>query len=53
MRANNPINLYRLNSANFTAWIYSTQVFQAEYITNQIAFYRRGSGLRERQLGSL
>lgn len=37
--------------ANFTAWIYSTQVFQADFYQHQIAFYRRGSGLPERQLG--
>jgi beta-mannosidase len=39
--------------ANFTAWIYSTQVFQADYYQHQIAFYRRGSGMPERQLGAL
>lgn len=39
--------------ANFTAWIYSTQVFQADFYQHQIAFYRRGSGMPERQLGSL
>ncbi len=39
--------------ANFTAWTWTTQVFQAQYYASQIAFYRRGSGLRERQLGAL
>ena len=39
--------------ANFTAWIYATQVFQADFYQHQIAFYRRGSGMPERQLGSL
>lgn len=39
--------------ANFTAWIWSTQVFQADYYSSQIQFYRRGSALPERQLGSL
>ncbi|KXL49914.1 glycoside hydrolase family 2 protein [Acidomyces richmondensis BFW] len=40
-------------AANFSAWIYATQVFQADFYQHQIAFYRRGSGLPERQLGSL
>ena len=39
--------------ANFSAWSWTTQVFQAEYYASQIAFYRRGSGLSNRQLGSL
>ncbi|KAJ6598177.1 family 2 glycoside hydrolase [Mycena vulgaris] len=39
--------------ANFTAWCWSTQVVQADDIAHQIAFYRRGSGMRERQLGAL
>jgi len=39
--------------ANFSAWIYSTQVFQASFYQHQIAVYRRGSGLPNRQLGSL
>lgn len=38
--------------ANFSAWIYATQIFQADLYTSQIAFYRRGSGLPERQLVS-
>lgn len=39
--------------ANFTAWCLTTQVFQADYYRSQIQFYRRGSGLENRQLGSL
>ncbi|KAL9059873.1 MAG: hypothetical protein Q9162_000943 [Coniocarpon cinnabarinum] len=39
--------------ANFSAWCHATQVFQADYYTNQIQFYRRGSGLPQRTLGSL
>lgn len=39
--------------ANFSAWCWATQVFQAEYYSSQIQFYRRGSALPERQLGSL
>ncbi|KAJ7127103.1 family 2 glycoside hydrolase [Mycena epipterygia] len=39
--------------ANFTAWCWSTQVVQADDIAHQIAFYRRGSGKSERQLGAL
>lgn len=38
---------------NFTAWIYATQVFQADLYRSEIEFYRRGSGMPERQLGSL
>lgn len=39
--------------ANFSAWCHATQLFQADLYTSEIAFYRRGSGLPERQLGSL
>lgn len=39
--------------ANFSAWCHITQIFQADYYKSQIMFYRRGSGMRERQLGSL
>ncbi|KAF2432108.1 putative beta-mannosidase [Tothia fuscella] len=39
--------------ANFSSWCHATQLFQADYYKNQIMFYRRGSGMRERQLGSL
>jgi beta-mannosidase len=39
--------------ANFSAWCWATQVFQADLYKSEIEFYRRGSGLPERQLGSL
>ncbi|OOF98837.1 glycoside hydrolase family 2 protein [Aspergillus carbonarius ITEM 5010] len=39
--------------ANFSAWCHATQLFQADMYKNQIQFYRRGSGMPERQLGSL
>lgn len=39
--------------AYFSAWCHSTQIFQADYYRSQIQFYRVGSGLPERQLGSL
>ncbi|KAF2204863.1 putative beta-mannosidase [Delitschia confertaspora ATCC 74209] len=39
--------------ANFSAWCHTTQIFQADYYKSQIQFYRRGSGLPERNLGSL
>ncbi|KAK8029919.1 hypothetical protein PG993_011210 [Apiospora rasikravindrae] len=39
--------------ANFSAWCWTTQVFQADYYGSQIQFYRRGSGLPQRTLGSL
>ena len=38
---------------DFASWIYTTQVFQADYYKNQISFYRIGSGLPQRTLGSL
>ncbi|KAF2098341.1 beta-mannosidase A [Rhizodiscina lignyota] len=38
---------------NFTAWCHATQVFQGAFIKSQIEFYRRGSGMPERQLGCL
>lgn len=41
------------NVANFSAWCWTTQLFQAEYYGSQIQFYRRGSGLPQRTLGSL
>lgn len=40
-------------AANFSAWIHGTQIFQADFYKSQIQFYRRGSGMPERQLGSL
>ncbi|KAF2096417.1 putative beta-mannosidase [Rhizodiscina lignyota] len=39
--------------ANFSAWCHATQIFQADLYKSEIQFYRRGSGLPERQLGSL
>lgn len=39
--------------ANFSSWIHTTQVFQADYYKAQIQYYRAGSGRPERQLGSL
>ncbi|KAF2637032.1 putative beta-mannosidase [Massarina eburnea CBS 473.64] len=39
--------------ANFSAWCHTTQIFQADFYKAQIEFYRRGSALPERQLGSL
>ncbi|KAI5369123.1 putative glycoside hydrolase, family 2, immunoglobulin-like beta-sandwich, beta-mannosidase [Septoria linicola] len=38
---------------NFSAWCHATQIFQAEFYRSQIEFYRRGSGLPNRCLGSL
>jgi len=39
--------------ANFSAWCHATQIFQADLYVYEIEFYRRGSGLPNRQLGSL
>lgn len=39
--------------ANFSAWCHATQIFQADMYKSEIQFYRRGSGMPERQLGSL
>ena len=39
--------------ANVSAWCHTTQIFQADYYGAQIQFYRRGSGLPQRTLGSL
>lgn len=39
--------------ANFSAWCQTTQIFQADLYRSEIQFYRRGSGFKERQLGSL
>lgn len=45
---------YKTDSvANFSAWCHATQIFQADLYKFEIEFYRRGSGLPERQLGSL
>jgi beta-mannosidase len=37
----------------FSAWCHATQLFQADMYKSEIIFYRRGSGMPERQLGSL
>lgn len=39
--------------ANFSSWCHTSQIFQADYYKSQIQFYRRGSALPERNLGSL
>ncbi|OTB09494.1 glycoside hydrolase family 2 protein [Hypoxylon sp. CI-4A] len=39
--------------ANFSSWAHSTQIFQADFYKHQIQFYRVGSGMPERQMGSL
>lgn len=39
--------------ANFSSWCHATQLFQADFYKSQIQFYRRGSGMPERQMGSL
>lgn len=41
------------SNQTFAQWCYSTQVFQAMTMVSQIAFYRRGAGLGENNLGSL
>jgi beta-mannosidase len=38
---------------NFSAWCHATQIFQADLYVSQIQFYRRGSGLPNRQLVSV
>ncbi|KAJ5669754.1 Beta-mannosidase A [Penicillium macrosclerotiorum] len=48
-----PIPHKKDSVANFAAWCHATQIFQADMYKNQIMYYRRGSGLPERQLGSL
>jgi beta-mannosidase len=37
----------------FAQWCWSTQIFQSMTITAQIAFYRRGAGQPENNMGSL
>ncbi|KZP13865.1 glycoside hydrolase family 2 protein [Athelia psychrophila] len=37
----------------FDLQVFATQIFQSEVYRSQIAFYRRGSGMPERTLGSL
>lgn len=36
-----------------SSWCWTTQVFQADYYTSELAFYRRGAGLPNRNMGSL
>lgn len=48
-----PIPNKRDPVANFSAWCHATQLFQADMDKSQIQFYRRGSGMPERQLGTL
>ncbi|OCK75304.1 glycoside hydrolase family 2 protein [Lepidopterella palustris CBS 459.81] len=48
-----PVPNKRDSIANFSAWCHTTQIFQADFYSSQIQYYRRGSGMRERQLGSL
>lgn len=40
-------------AADFAAWAWTTQVFQAAFVGAQIEFYRRGAGRPQRTLGSL
>lgn len=42
-----------LDNATFAAWCYTTQVFQALTISSEIAFYRRGAGLPNNNLGGI
>lgn len=39
--------------ANFSAWCHATQIFQADYYHTKVQYYRAGSGLPQRQMGSL
>lgn len=39
--------------SNFSAWCLATQIFQADFYRSQITYYRRGSGMPNRQLGCL
>ena len=39
--------------ANFSSWCHTTQIFQADFYSSEIQFYRRGSGFPNRNLGSL
>ncbi|PNP42354.1 hypothetical protein TGAMA5MH_06036 [Trichoderma gamsii] len=39
--------------ANFSAWCHATQVFQADFYHTKIQYYRAGTGMPHRQLGSL
>jgi beta-mannosidase len=48
-----PVPYFADPVANFSAWCHTTQIFQANFYRSQIAYYRRGSGFPERQLGSI
>jgi len=48
-----PVPRHSDTLANFSAWCWTTQIFQADFYRSQIEYYRRGSGFPERQLGSL
>ncbi|KAJ5618756.1 glycoside hydrolase family 2 protein [Penicillium lagena] len=39
--------------ANFSAWCHTTQIFQADFLHTKIQYYRAGSSMPQRQLGSL
>ncbi|KAI1874252.1 uncharacterized protein JN550_002831 [Neoarthrinium moseri] len=39
--------------SNFSSWCWTTQIFQADFYSSQIQFYKRGMGLPQRNLGSL
>ncbi|EPQ57150.1 glycoside hydrolase family 2 protein [Gloeophyllum trabeum ATCC 11539] len=41
------------SNQTFAQWCYSTQIFQSMTMAAQIAFYRRGAGFGENNLGSL
>ncbi|KAK6992856.1 glycoside hydrolase family 2 protein [Favolaschia claudopus] len=48
-----PVPAKKDAGANFTAWCWTTQVVHADDMVHQIAFYRRGSGMKEKQMGAL
>lgn len=41
------------SNQTFAQWCWSTQVFQSLYMQSEIAFYRRGSGRGENNLGAI
>lgn len=41
------------SNQTFAQWCFSTQVFQSQNMISEIAWYRRGAGLGENNLGSL
>lgn len=43
----------KLSNETFAQWCWSTQVFQAMTITSQVAWYRRGAGQGENNMGAL